>query len=232
MEKPDYAAISQHLSLAPQEVVKANERIRKWACLHPTFAKLLRTILDGISGRSRDSLIVVNASARAGKTTLSETIARIVDELAQRQGKSRGCLRFSVPSPDKLGRFDWRAAITLANASSGQVFPAERGAALWQSFVDNLKSERLVTIVDEGDMIPATQAGIQVKRAIDRLKYIAAQTQQPILIFGARSVRHIAENDTQLKVRTRVIMLDAYGDLEETRDGFITILNTLGCTKK
>ncbi|MBB5407843.1 ABC-type nitrate/sulfonate/bicarbonate transport system ATPase subunit [Paraburkholderia sp. HC6.4b] len=179
MKKPDYAAMVQQLELTPLAVVEAIEDLNVWVCLHPKFVKLLQTILNAINGRSRDLLIVVIGPARVGKTTLFEAIAGIVDEMAQQAGKTRGCFRFSVPSPDKRGRFNWTAAITQAYALSGEILPfnkilygditegaprrnpgvvsdAEREEALWQSFVKNVRLEGLVIIVDEGNTIPVT----------------------------------------------------------------------------
>ncbi|WP_321931897.1 hypothetical protein [Paraburkholderia guartelaensis] len=245
MEKTDYTAMLRQLELA-------NEELKKLVCRHPQFATLLRTILDGISGRSRDLLIVVNGAARAGKTTLSEAIAGIVDELAHRAGQRRGCVRLPVPSPDKLGRFNWRVALTHALVSDEQVPPfnaiangdiagtgrrhisaalsaAKGEEAQWDSFVKIVRQERLVTFVDEGNTIPVTLSDLQMTRAIHSLKDIVAQTHQPLLIFGTFAVRQIVEHDT-LKVRTTVLMFDAYTELDEAGEAFIAFIKAAGRT--
>ncbi|WP_434666252.1 hypothetical protein P5W99_31540 [Paraburkholderia sp. A3BS-1L] len=250
MAKPDYAAMARQLELTPQPVIDAIDDLNRWVCLHPKFANLLQTILNAINGRSRDLLIVVIGPARVGKTTLFETLVGIVDELARQAGKKRGCFRFSVPSPDRQGRFNWRAAITQAYVSSGEILPfnkilygditegaprsmlaAASGAreeeALWDSFVKNARCEGLVTFVDEGNTIPVTLSELQMTRAIHSLKDIVAQTHQPLLIFGTSNVRHIVEHDTQLKVRTKVLRLDAYGGSEKELEGFTTFIEEM-----
>ncbi|WP_321931899.1 AAA family ATPase [Paraburkholderia guartelaensis] len=249
MAKLDYAAMVQQLDLTPQRVIDAIDDLNRWVCLHPKFVNLLQTILNAINGRSRDLLIVVIGPARVGKTTLFETLVGIVDELARQAGKKRGCFRFSVPSPDRQGRFNWRAAITEAYLSSGEILPfnkivygditegaprrmsavsgAKMEEALWDSFVKNARRERLVTFVDEGNTIPVTLSELQVTRAIHSLKDIVAQTHQPLLIFGTSNVRHIVEHDTQLKVRTKVLRLDAYGGAEEELQGFTTFIKEM-----
>ncbi|SDR55927.1 hypothetical protein [Paraburkholderia tuberum] len=189
MKKPDYAAIAAQLKLTPPAVIEAIEDLNAWVCLHPKFFKILQTILNAINGRSRDLLIVVIGPARVGKSTLFDTIAGILDVLAHQAGKPRGCFRFSVPSPDKRGRFNWKAAITQAYVSSGEILPFSKivygditdGAprrkqavvsgvaeedALWESFIKNSRLEQLVTLVDEANTIPVTLSDLQLSRAI------------------------------------------------------------------
>jgi len=246
MKKSDYAAMANQLKLTPQPVVDAIEDLNEWVCLHYKFKLLLQAILNAINGRSRDLLIVVLGPARVGKTTLFEAVAGILDELAKQAGRSRGCFRFSVPSPNKLGRFDWKAAITRAYVSAGEILPFAKikyhditeGAprnkpgvadedALWESFVKNIRLEKLVTLVDEGNTIPVTLSELQVTRAIHSLKDIVAQTRQPLLIFGTSAVRHIVEHDTQLKVRTKMLRFDVYGDLKVDLESFAIFIGEM-----
>lgn len=250
MAKPDYAAMSQQLNHTPKSVTDAIDDLNEWVCLHPKFVSLLQTILNAIKGRSRDLLIVVIGPARVGKTTLFESIAGIVDELARQAGKRRGCFRFSVPPPDSRGRFNWTAAITEAYMLSEEILPFDKiiygditkgaprrnsgavsGAvaeeALWQSFIKNIRLERLVTIVDEGNTIPITLSELQVTRAITSFKHIVAQTAQPLLIGGTSAIRHIVEHDTQLKVRTKLLMLDAYSEEKEDMIGFASFIEEM-----
>ncbi|CAE6724336.1 hypothetical protein [Paraburkholderia nemoris] len=247
MAKPDYAAMVQQLDLTPQDVVNAIDNLNEWVCLHTKFATLQQTIMNAVAGRSRDLLIVVIGPARVGKTTLFESIAGMTDELARQAGKERGCFRFTVPPPDARGRFNWTAAITEAYALSDEILPFDKIAygditegaprrnpavdsrvaaeeALWQSFVKNIRLERLFTIVDEGNTIPVTLSELQVVRAIHALKYIVAQTGQPLLIGGTSAIRHIVEHDVQLKVRTKVLMQDPYGDSKEDEKSFCTFM--------
>ncbi|MEZ0606627.1 hypothetical protein ACAX43_31555 [Paraburkholderia sp. IW21] len=243
MAKIDYGAMVQQLDLTPAHVSEAIDDLNAWICLHTRFVSMQQIIMNAISGRSRDLLIVVIGPARVGKTTLFESIAGMTDALAQQAGKQRGCFRFSVPPPDARGRFNWTAAITEAYVSSNEILPFNKivygeitegaprrvpvnpsGAAaeeaLWQSFVKNIQLERLVTIVDEGNTIPVTLSQLQVGRAIHALKYIVAQTRQPLIIGGTSAIRHIVEHDTQLKVRTKVLMQDAYGDSKADEASF------------
>ncbi|SKC93221.1 hypothetical protein [Paraburkholderia hospita] len=235
MAKPNYAAMVQQLNLTPQRVVDAIDDLNDWVCLHANFVTLQQTIMNAVAGRSRDLLIVVIGPARVGKTTLFESIAGMTDELARQAGRRRGCFRFSVPPPDHRGRFDWKAAIMEAYALGEEILPSQKivygditegaprrssvavsGAAaeeaLWLSFIKNIRLEKLFTIVDEGNTIPVTLSELQVTRAIHALKYIVAQTKQPLLIGGTSAIRHIVEHDTQLKVRTKVLMQNPYGD--------------------
>ncbi|MFM0523907.1 hypothetical protein PQR11_02835 [Paraburkholderia strydomiana] len=243
MAKPDYAAMVQQLNLTPQSVVDAIDDLNDWVCLHPNFARLQQIILNAVAGRSRDLLIVVIGPARVGKTTLFESIAGMTDELAHQAGRRRGCFRFSVPPPDARGRFNWTAAITEAYALSDEILPSRKieygditeGAprrypsmvssvtaeqALWQSFIKNIQLERLFTIVDEGNTIPVTLSELQVVRAIHSLKYIVAQTKQPLLIGGTSAIRHIVEHDTQLKVRTKILTQSPYDSSEKDEKSF------------
>jgi hypothetical protein len=243
MAKIDYGAMVQQLRLTPPDVTEAIDDLNAWVCLHARFASLQQIIMNAISGRSRDLLIVVIGPARVGKTTLFECIAGMTDALAQQAGKQRGCFRFSVPPPDARGRFNWTAAITEAYASSNEILPSNKIAygditegaprrvaanpsgaaaeeALWQSFVKNIELERLVTIVDEGNTIPVTLSQLQVERAIHALKYIVAQTRQPLVIGGTSAVRHIVEHDTQLKLRTKILRQDPYGSSKDDEENF------------
>ncbi|MFM0439465.1 hypothetical protein PQQ84_23615 [Paraburkholderia strydomiana] len=247
MAKPDYAAMVQQLDLTPQAVTDAIDDLNEWVCLHANFSRLLQIILNAVAGRSRDLLIVVIGPARVGKTTLFECIAGMTDELARQAGKRRGCFRFSVPPPDARGRFNWTAAITEAYARSGEILPSSKIAygditegaprrdpairsgvaaeeALWQSFIKNVQLERLFTIVDEGNTIPVTLSELQVVRAIHSLKHIVAQTKQPLLIGGTSAIRHIVEHDTQLKVRTKILMQNPYGNTKADEENFESFL--------
>ncbi|MEM5341372.1 hypothetical protein [Paraburkholderia azotifigens] len=229
MAKPDYAAMVKQLDLTPQNVVDAIDDLSEWVCLHDKFVVPQQTIMNAVSGRSRDLLIVVIGPARVGKTTLFESIAGMTDELARQAGKKRGCFRFSVPPPDPRGRFNWTAAITEAYVASDEILPFNKieygditegaprrspsGAyeeALWQSFLKNIRLEKLFTIVDEGNTIPATLSELQVSRAIHALKYIVAQTRQPLLIGGTSAIRHIVEHDTQRVLKFEVQHPDSY----------------------
>lgn len=243
MTRPDYAAMAQQLNLTPQPIVDAIDDINEWVCLHSKFATLQQTIMNAVRGRSRDLLIVVIGPARVGKTTLFDSIAGMTDALARQAGRRRGCFRFSVPPPDKRGRFNWIAAIAEAYAKSDEILPSNKivygnyaegaprrnsgstsgtGAeeAMWESFIKNIHLEGLFTIVDEGNTIPATLSELQVKRAIHAFKYIVGQTGQPLLIGGTSAVRHIVEHDTQLKVRTKVLRQNPYGDDEKDEKEF------------
>ncbi len=243
MRKPDFAAMVQQLNLTPQEVIDAIDDLNEWVCLHANFARAQQIIMNAVAGRSRDLLIVVIGPARVGKTTLFESIAGMTDELARKAGKRRGCFRFSVPPPDARGRFNWTAAITEAYALSDEILPSSKIAygditegaprgnlvvrsgdgaeqALWQSFVKSIQLERLLTIVDEGNTIPVTLSELQVVRAIHALKYIVAQTKQPLLIGGTSAIRHIVEHDTQLKVRTKIVMQSPYSNSKEDEENF------------
>ncbi|MGF6933541.1 hypothetical protein OKW41_002680 [Paraburkholderia sp. UCT70] len=247
MAKPDYAAMAQQLDLTPQDVIGAIDDLNEWVCLHDKFGVLLQTIMNAVSGRSRDLLIVVIGPARVGKTTLFESIAGMIDELARQAGNKRGCFRFTVPPPDSRGRFDWTTAITEAYVLSDEILPFNKIAygditegaprynpavsstvaiekALWQSFVKNIRLEKLFTIVDEGNTIPVTLSELQVARAIHALKYIVAQTKQPLMIGGTSAIKHIVEHDTQLKVRTKVLMYDPYDDNEKDENSFYTFI--------
>lgn len=250
MAKPNYAAMAEQLQLTPKSVVDAIDDLNDWVCLHAKFATSLQVALNAISGRSRDLLIVVIGPARVGKTTLFESIAGILDELARKEGKRRGCFRFSVPPPDARGRFNWTAAIGEAYALSAEILPfnkvtygditqgapkhshatASGGAAeeaLWQSFLKNIRLEQLVTIVDEGNTIPVTLSELQVTRAIHALKYIVAKTGQPLVIGGTSAIKHIVEHDVQLQVRTKIIMLDAYGNKKFDKEAFHLFVNEM-----
>jgi hypothetical protein len=243
MAKPNYAAMAEQLNLTPKSVRDAIDDLNDWVCLHPNFVTALQVALNAISGRSRDLLIVVIGPARVGKTTLFESIAGILDELARKDGKRRGCFRFSVPPPDARGRFNWTAAIGEAYALSEEILQFSKvkygditegapkrshatvsGAAaeeaLWLSFLKNIRLEQLVTIVDEGNTIPVTLSELQVTRAIHALKYIVAQTGQPLVIGGTSAIKHIVEHDVQLEVRTKILMLDAYGNKINEKKGF------------
>ena len=243
MAKIDFDTMVQQLDLTPPHVTAAIDDLNAWVCLHARFAKIQNVIMNAIAGRSRDLLIVLIGPARVGKSTLIESIAGMTDALARQAGKRRGCFRFSVPPPDKRGRFNWTAAISQAYVSSGEILPFNKivygditeGAprrvpatpssaaaedALWQSFVENIRLERLVTIVDEGNTIPVTLSPLQVDRAIHALKYIVAETRQPLLIAGTSAIRHIVEHDTQMKVRVKVVMQDPYGDSEVDKKNF------------
>lgn len=250
MEEPDFAAMTAQLNLTPESVVDAINDLNAWICLHPKFVATLQTVLNAIAGNSRDLLIVVIGPARVGKTTLFECIAGILNHLAIQAGRKRGCFRFSVPDPDSRGRFNWTAAIGEAYALSEEILPSSKilypeitdGApkrtlgyvsgvqaeqALWQSFLKNIRIERLVTIVDEGNTIPVTLSELQVIRAIHSLKYIVGQTKLPLVIGGTSAVRHIVEHDVQLKVRTLLLTLDAYGETKKELEEFSDFLKEM-----
>ncbi|WP_322005600.1 hypothetical protein [Paraburkholderia tropica] len=250
MSKPDFSSMLQQLSLTPQQVIDAIDDLNEWICLHTKFANLQQKIMNSVAGRSRDLLIVVIGPARVGKTTLFESIAGMTDELARIEGRRRGCFRFSVPPPDHRGRFDWKSAILQAYSLSQEILPFQKivygdtaegaptrrtssssGAAaeeaLWLSFIKNIQLEKLFTIVDEGNTIPVTLSELQVVRAIHALKYIIAQTKQPLLIGGTSAVKYIVEHDTQLKVRTKLLTQDPYGDNDEDIESIRSFLDQM-----
>ncbi|MBB5407842.1 hypothetical protein HDG34_001774 [Paraburkholderia sp. HC6.4b] len=47
------------------------------------------------------------------------------------------------------------------------------------------------------------------------------------MIFGTSTIRHIVEHDTQLKVRTKVLRLDPYGEKIEEMEGFVTFIEEM-----
>lgn len=250
MAKVDYERMAQQLDLTPSNVIDKIEDLKMWVCLHTRFASLQQIIMNAIAGGSRDLLIVVIGPARVGKTTLFESIAGMLNALARRKGKKRGCFRFSVPPPDKQGRFNWKAAITEAYRLGEEILPSSKisygeitegaprrrtvslsraGAeeAQWESFLKNIKLEKLPIIVDEGNTIPVTLSKLQVERAIHSFKYIVAETEQPVLIGGTNAVRYIVEHDTQLKVRTMILMQDPYGNSEEDESSFSVFIKEM-----
>jgi hypothetical protein len=250
MPRPDYASMVKQLSLPQQSVIDAIADLNEWVCLHPKFITALQKIMNAITGRSRDLLIVVIGPARVGKTTLLEAIAGMLDALATERGQKRGCFRFSVPREDHRGRFNWTDAIIEAYTKSDELLPfhkieygniedgaptarsASRSvsvaqAGLWHSFVKNIKLEKLVTIVDEGNTIPVTLSQLQVSRAIHALKYIVSQTEQPLVIGGTSNVKRLVEHDVQLKLRTVVIALDTYADTPEDIEAFTIFLEEM-----
>ncbi|MFM0555885.1 AAA family ATPase [Paraburkholderia sediminicola] len=231
---PDFEKMLDHYSWPSEELDHKLGTFAERMIHHATFERVVQKVIDALTSKVPDNLIVVVGPSRVGKSSVRKALAGMLDCRAKRMGKPRGCFYFSLPETDGRGRINLFLAASRALRDAKEPLlekkivygPITGGApkktnpnsltrderAMVGALVNNMREEHIPLIIDEASALAYLVTALQQGRAAHGFKDIMEDTGEPIVFIGTSEIKKLVELGIQLELRATIIRFDAYVD--------------------